>query len=488
LISASYFAGIPSSIPAQAQVQTPKLAAAVFPLKLPADRRAYEAIYVGITSSTGEPLAAPSDVTVFLSSSNLTVGTVGQSVTIRRGSTFALDSFTTTVWAGNTGVTASSNGFSSATVAVSTVSPSRSPVKLALFALPPFLIPGVDSNGRMVVQLQDADGIPAQTGQSAGVTLTSSNPGVMAVQQRVSLSPGSTFAFALVNATGANGASMITAQAPGLTSASAVYSTRFLPMAMVLGVAPTTPLALTNLNLSVTVSSGPFPVSGATMAWSSNVRTLVFQDDTTTTDAKGSAFATAYLGDAGNLTIFATATKPGYAGSSASVKVEAKPQPLSITLIPVNTILNATEPTDIRVTVSSRGKPLASVTINWSSDLGVVTPPVSRTDSSGSAIVMFVSPTNGTANVEASVSAPGYSSTKQATKITVNVFAPAQPGGGGGSGGILGLLFGSLTYIVVALVLLVILFVFVRRRRKGRKERSETEKGEGAEPEAEEEN
>lgn len=455
------------------------------PVILP-DRGHYATVLVQLQDKSGVPLPAPSNIMVFLSSSNTNVGTIQSSVVVPAGSSFGLASVDSTLAVGATAITASASNFVSSTQTVTSAGPV--PFKLALVAGPPLLVASGDSYSTNAVQVQDSSGNPAAAPVDILVSLASSNAAVGDVGQGAVIPSGKSYAFFQITSTTSPGSTQITMSASGYVSGQGTVATTVLPMSGVLTASTQSPLALTAVRVGLNLTSGPYPLGSAAVQWSADSKLVSVVNSTLTTDAGGGAYAFFHLGDSGNVTVGATAQKAGFGLVKTTLKLTVKPQSITILLIPSNTILNTSQSTTISAQIASRGKPLPAVSVSWSSDLGSVSPSVSTTDASGSTTVSFVSPTNGTANVKASVSLAGYGATSQSTQITVNLAGAPNTGGGGGGGGggVVGQLMGNLVYVLVALVLVVVaLLVLRRRRRRGKSKAVAKEKAEGAQEQEE---
>jgi len=193
---------------------------------LPADGGQYSSIVVQIRNGTGFPVPAGSDVEVVLSSSESEVGSVDRSVTIRKGSTFAIARFTSTFTPGVTTITAAADGFSTGSGEVRTLPLSGKPVKLVVSLGPEQLLPELGSNGTVVVQLLDANGVLAEAPSDIPVSLTSSNPSVATVDPSLTIKSGSSYGVAHLYATFTPGVTTITASASGYATGSAVLTTK----------------------------------------------------------------------------------------------------------------------------------------------------------------------------------------------------------------------------------------------------------------------
>jgi hypothetical protein len=196
------------------------------PSRLPADNSLYNNLLVQLQDITGTPVRAPIDIAVQLSSSLVSIGTVPSTVLIPKGFLNVAVGFTTTFTSGSTVVTATASGFASGQATITTVS--SSPSRLAVYGLPSVLPSDGGSYGAVVVQLQDANGLPAKppTGNTQ-VTLFSSNTRVGTVDATVVIPAGRTFAAAnfktVFNVTGST---TVTAICTSYLSGTATFTTQ----------------------------------------------------------------------------------------------------------------------------------------------------------------------------------------------------------------------------------------------------------------------
>ena len=163
-----------------------KLKIYIAPTKVPADNRPYEVIFVQLQDAKNNLARAPESITIYLSSSQTDVGSVDSTITIQQGETYAKAKFYSTYTPGTTTITATAPGFATVQAFITTVGPV--PSKLAVYGLPPTLPADQRSHEAIVVQLQDASGVPARAPLGGlVVTLTSSNITVGTVASSVTI-------------------------------------------------------------------------------------------------------------------------------------------------------------------------------------------------------------------------------------------------------------------------------------------------------------
>lgn len=174
-------ASVPLALNASSSPGPVTLVLSSVPPKLPADGQSYGALVVSLENSSGLPVVAPYNITVYLSSSLPSVGAVPSSVTIGIGKSYAVANVTTSASQGTTVVTGSATGLRTGAVSVRTVIPSGYPDHLAVFAVPAVQLARTSSHGEVVVQIQDDLGIPARSSAAVAVSVTSSDNGTVRV-------------------------------------------------------------------------------------------------------------------------------------------------------------------------------------------------------------------------------------------------------------------------------------------------------------------
>ncbi len=188
------------------------------PTSVLADNQAYSAIFVQIQTSKGAPIRTTEDIVVSLTSSLTNIGTVEPTVTILKGSTYAVANFYSTFTPGTTTITAASSGYSTVSAPITTTGPI--PSALAVYGFPTILPADGQTYNSLVVQLQDSSGSPAPAPiEGIEVTLSSSNTTIAAVDPKVIIEGGKTFAVASIKTSlGMQGTAVITTIASGYSS------------------------------------------------------------------------------------------------------------------------------------------------------------------------------------------------------------------------------------------------------------------------------
>jgi hypothetical protein len=189
-----------------------------FPATLPSDGNSYPAIMVQLQDSTGLPARAPRDVQLALTSSNTTIGTVSQSVTIHEGESYAVANFSTTTKAQteakilNATVTAVSQGYSSNQVTITTTPVALNATKLKIFTGPSKVLADQNSYKQIAVQLQNATGFVALGSEDTIINIASSDSSICQIES-VKILKGQNYALATLNTTFKAGNANITAVA-----------------------------------------------------------------------------------------------------------------------------------------------------------------------------------------------------------------------------------------------------------------------------------
>jgi len=190
-----------------------------FPATLPADGNSYPAIMVQLQDSTGLPARAPhGNVQIALTSSDTTIGTVSQSITIHEGETYAVANFNTTTKAQTEAkietatVTAVSQGYSSNQVTITTTPVALNPTKLKIFTGPSKVLADQNSYKQIAVQLQNATGFAAKGSEDTMINIASSDSSICQIES-VKILTGQNYALATLNTTFKAGNANITAVA-----------------------------------------------------------------------------------------------------------------------------------------------------------------------------------------------------------------------------------------------------------------------------------
>lgn len=455
----------------------------VVPTEIPADGATHNAVFVQLASASGQVVAAPNTYQIFLTSANVSVATVQSLLVFQKGLTYGMATLTSTSKPGLTNVTLAATGLSPTSVLVNTYAVSSQASRVVTLVAPSVLFSAATSYYYVFVQLQDGSGIPAKTSVPLSVALTSSNPGVASLPPTMTIPAGSSGASAQFSPGSASGSTTITAQLNNLLSSTKTIQSSFLPLTVSVNSSAPQGFSGSSIGVTATALTAGVPLVGANVAWSVDNQADTFGNGTLTTNVNGTASVTLNLAQAGNTTITATITAPGYGSKSASVVVTVVARVLTMTLIPDSTFLNASQPSGVSALVTSGGKPVQGAQVTWSASMGTTTPSSTATGSSGIAKTIFMSLTNGNSTISAQATAPGYGSASAQTLVTVGQLAA----GGNAVSQTLGFIPGPALFGIPVLLLVVIVIVvvvlLVRRRRGGRAVAAESEEEEGAAPE-----
>jgi len=306
-----------------------KLKVYVGPPKVPAEGAFYWSIYVQLEDSQGKIARASNVTMVTLSSSDVAVGTVDPTVTIGYNDTYTVTRFYSTYRSGSTTVTAIAPGYTSGQAVITTVGPI--PSRIAVYALPS-VVPADRGAYLIVVQLQDSAGSPARDPVGEVVTLlSSSSTNIGDVNSTAVISYGDTHFMTKFCSSYKAGSTTITAAASGYVSGQVVVKSYIIdPLLTVSGTAyPDSVWSGGQVTIKVYVTQDtlkpPPPVPGATIELLSD-RGGSFSSITDDRTGYYYAVFTAPVVETKTVcTITAVASKSGYAGGDAQVKVTVNP-------------------------------------------------------------------------------------------------------------------------------------------------------------------
>jgi len=303
-----------------------KLQVYLGPPRVSAEGVSYEAVCVQLEDSQGKVVRASSETKVTLASADIAVGTVDSSVTIQSGKTYAVTRFYSTYRSGSTVVTAIAPGFTSGQAVMATFGPI--PSQIAVYALPP-VVPADRGAYSIIVQLQDSAGSPARDPVGPVITiLSSSNTDIGKVNSTAVISFGNTYFVTKLYSSYKAGSTMITAIASGYASGQAAVTSFIIDPLLTVSVwaYPDSISSGGQSTIRVYVARDtPPPVSGATIVLVSD-RGGGFSSITDERNGYYSAVFTAPAVETKTVcTVTAVATKSGYAGGDAQVKVTVNP-------------------------------------------------------------------------------------------------------------------------------------------------------------------
>ncbi|MCK4702357.1 hypothetical protein KAT55_03260, partial [Candidatus Bathyarchaeota archaeon] len=154
-----------------------------------ADGETHEIVVVQLETDNGYPYIAQQDVTVYLTSSNLDIGLVDDSVVVPAGRSYAKAVFNASYNSGMSVITASAAGFIT-DEAIIQVTRSDFDAQLRVYAVPDVMPAVEDVVGRAVIQILDLEGIPYNTLQDVNIVLSSSNETILSLQEAVTIEKG----------------------------------------------------------------------------------------------------------------------------------------------------------------------------------------------------------------------------------------------------------------------------------------------------------
>jgi hypothetical protein len=435
-----------------------KLGISTGPAKVLADNSAYEQIAVQLQDNAGTPVAAVSDITVTIASSDQSIGRTETQITIPQSQTYGLATFSSTYKAGTTTITAAATNLAAASQPVTTTGFTAS--ALAVYCVPSKLAADNGAYQTIQVQLQDENGNPAQAPDTdLSVNLFSSNPASGTVSTKVTIPLGKTCATGTLTATNSPGTTTVTAQASSYTPGEVEVATYTIDFAS-LHVTVTSPtdqvLNGNDTEITAYVTALGNPISGAVVTFSSD---------------NGGVFTKAAAGEVGYYTT--TFTVPNFANTttctitaSASVEgfIDAQGS-LPISVGPTITKAGSTAGTlQLRV-VDMQGTAITDALVASTNQPQGMQTLTGITNQTGH--VAFKNVTAGAYTFE--ITKDGYETRNQAINFDGDQLSLVMTlNGGGGSGGVDMLLLGGIIAIF-AVVFVVIAVVVVKRRKPAKK-------------------
>jgi hypothetical protein len=174
-------------------------------------------VIVQLLNSFGTPITAPGDIKVSLTSSNEDVVKVDSSVIIPQGQIYAIAKSETALGSGQSTITASSDNLVPATATVRTGDSQASQLKL--YPLPPIMsTTGIDGSW-VVIQVEDARGVPVRSFKDIEVSLISSDDKIVLPKEpAVVIRKAQSFVVAKMMPGGKEGKASITPLAEGFLS------------------------------------------------------------------------------------------------------------------------------------------------------------------------------------------------------------------------------------------------------------------------------
>ena len=231
----------------------------ISPPYLLADGGMHSCILIQLQSQDGEPLPAPREVWISLSSSNPEVGSVQTPIVIPEGEYLKKAYFRATHKPGETVITASSPGLIPGSASIRTFYPSTPaspPYSLRVHASPSFIPAEYGLRGTVTVQIVDSEGTPIKAKSEIEVTLTSSNTSIIRIPSSLTIHKGENYGRVTFSTLGLVGKTNISALSEGFIPGNIVISTMSLggpPTRLSLNLAPSTLLPDGSIHGSITI-------------------------------------------------------------------------------------------------------------------------------------------------------------------------------------------------------------------------------------------
>lgn len=458
LIGAVAFPAVGASTSTTTSTQTQggipvSLALTVIPPKLPADGGTYPALVVSLEGATGLASLALNNTVVFLTSSEVGVGSITAQVTISRGNAFAVANFTTSTTAGTTSISATSVGLQAASIQVVTVIPSGFANRLAIIPVPGSQPVSSTGQGTILVETLDSAGLPAKASSSIVITLSSSDNRVVSLPSTtITAAGGSVLSSAPYDVGVSPGTATITGSASGFNAGAGTVTVQGTsPFALKVFAQPDPVATSTSGRLVVTLvdaSGNPTAAPSTVSIAISSSNTTVVSPTQSATIPTGQIYAVAsYNSGASPGTANLTASSPGLMSDFALVTVDKPVQPVKLSILDSPDPVLADNGTYASVVVAltdADGNPATastgvSVTLTSSnSEVGSVSPALSIPTGSSYAVATFSSTfLAGTTTITAlaqnleSTSATQVSYGPVPTKVSVQAVLSKLPADGG---------------------------------------------------------
>ena len=210
-----------SSIPGAMAEEPPqgRLALTMAPSTLLADGSTQSVFYIQLLGTDEVPRLASEDTEVSLISSDPGVVSVLDRARISTGESYTIIPLTTSSVSGKAMITVVSRGRASVAAEVETLSPLEAtlPFRLALYAAPGIMLPGGQPLGRLSVVLLGANELGVPAPEDLNVVLSSSDPEVVRIAERMTIPRGKHFAITDLEPL-AVGSSTLTALSSGFVS------------------------------------------------------------------------------------------------------------------------------------------------------------------------------------------------------------------------------------------------------------------------------
>ena len=305
------------------------------------------------------------------------------------------------------------------------------PTSILLTPIPTELTPG--GSGVVIVQLVNANGNPSPAKADVTVSLFSSDPGIAAISQQVTIAFGKSHAEVVVNA-GIEGTATLTAEADGFLSGAAKVSTStFSDFALQLVPLndPVSPGDLLHVRVGLLAGKEPFETpAGVQVSITTSLQGIPLQAVTIqpgSSDAYGAISLPSSISLQTTPFLTVTAAASGFTAATATVALSpqgANPQEALVGPPRANLTARSSEFLSVSLFNDSFAPSAGSVTLDlYSSNSSVVEVPDAQISTSSADSATFEVYANATGTAQITAVAPGLTS----IPLTVTVLPPFKP-------------------------------------------------------------
>ena len=369
-------------------------------------------VFVQITDNLGLPLTASEDVEITLTSSNHSLITVTQNLTIPKGSNYASTEFLVSgTLSGEVFISAQAQGYTPGSDQVVVFEQAPFPEHVALFFSPDVLLSDGQTHTAVTVQLQDNDGSPVRAAEDTVVYLSSSNTNIATIDETVTISKDSFKTSANVTSYTENGETIISATSPGVTPSSETLTIQGqVPSIVELYIFPTILVADGTENDIITVQflddeGNPVSARTDTEVYLTSTNPTVGDVPNSVFIRQGNSYATSEFtstGLEGETNILASLM--GVIPSEKTIQTVTKGMNITLST-PTTIMINQTF--TVQVQLISNGLPVPGAEIEWTALGGVILSEETETDDEGIARAEIIQKYD-TLRLKATASKTGY--------------------------------------------------------------------------------
>jgi len=404
--TASNFASATAEI-ATFKVGASKIYLSIEPSVVIADNSISQNIFVMLQDMYGYPTNAQRDTHIFLTSSNIEIGSLPSSLIIPKDETFTLTYFKKSDKEGVTQITAHSEGLQSSVKTLSSVLLEPN-VKISASSTKAYTYDHVNIYINVQFEGQPIGGAEVTWFTTATLLDASRFSNVEGVAK-------ATFA------TPKEGEYSVKAQISkaGFKAAEAELQLSIKPRSLSVEVkAPPEVRTFEEADVLIKVTEEGRPIKGASVTLKPSQGNIIVRSDQS--DSDGEVKSVFQANESSKVTIYYSVKKTGYVTYNGSFIINVKPRPLSITLSTNASAFDADDILEFRALVSSENKTVENANLSWNIVGGVVLKKTDVTDKNGIGRLILKSDGEATTvYINVVASKKGYSSALASTSIEV---------------------------------------------------------------------